>query len=657
MTFVARHLPWFVVTAAAAYLVVVMMPPPQDERALHLYDWGTIAVQDGGRIKPIDTVARNQMMLISHRQRFVDTEDESHTATRFMLDVMTSLRDSKSKAQDYKVFRIENDQVLNVIGLEPRAGFRYSLNEIRDKRWQELVKENDRALAIQEKDPKELTLFDQKVLELSSQIRAYEMMATLKDLHMSPSDSAGERWDDFITALEKQLREENQSDTYAVLFAKSLKAYREGNLKAFNEAVADYHARFDEEHPAQARKVRFEAFFNHAEPFYHCSILYVCVFVLVCLAWLGIPLPLNRAAFWLAVFTLSIHVLSLVGRMYITERPLVFVTNLYSSAVFIGSMSVALCLVLECLYPLGIGNCLAGVLGFATLLIAHNLAASGDTMGVLLAVLDTNFWLATHVTMVTFGYAATYVAGFLGLMFAVFQLRMVVMRYRNGARDWPTKVVTFTLGLPVFLVLLLADALPQLLSGTALQAAPANTDLAHQLRLTPETIKLLGRLIYGVVCFATLLSFVGTVLGGIWADQSWGRFWGWDPKENGALIIVIWNALILHARWGGLVQSRGMAALAMGGNIVTTWSWFGVNMLGVGLHSYGFMEGAAFWVLAFIGLNLVMIGACLMPSFLWRDDASRPPALDSLPIKPSKRRKDNRPAPAGAITAPSPIYR
>ena len=66
-------------------------------------------------------------------------------------------------------------------------------------------------------------------------------------------------------------------------------------------------------------------------------------------------------------------------------------------------------------------------------------------------------------------------------------------------------------------------------------------------------------MIYGIVCFALLFSFVGTVLGGIWADQSWGRFWGWDPKENGALLIVLWNALILHARWGGLVSDRGLA--------------------------------------------------------------------------------------------------
>ena len=78
----------------------------------------------------------------------------------------------------------------------------------------------------------------------------------------------------------------------------------------------------------------------------------------------------------------------------------------------------------------------------------------------------------------------------------------------------------------------------------------------------------LGQMLYGVVCFAMFFSFFGTVLGGIWADQSWGRFWGWDPKENGALLIVLMNALILHARWAGLVKQRGMAVLAIVGNMV-----------------------------------------------------------------------------------------
>src|SRR6516165_37151 len=132
------------------------------------------------------------------------------------------------------------------------------------------------------------------------------------------------------------------------------------------------------------------------------------------------------------------------------------------------------------------------------------------------------------------------------------------------------------------------------------------------------TAKSLGRMMYGVVCFATLFSFVGTILGGIWADQSWGRFWGWDPKENGALLIVIWNAIILHARWGGYARERGIAVLTVFGNIITSLSWFGVNMLGVGLHSYGFMDQAFGILLAFIASQLVIIGLGMVPAKYWR---------------------------------------
>ena len=118
---------------------------------------------------------------------------------------------------------------------------------------------------------------------------------------------------------------------------------------------------------------------------------------------------------------------------------------------------------------------------------------------------------------------------------------------------------------------------------------------------------------------------MGTVLGGIWADQSWGRFWGWDPKENGALIIVLWNALILHARMGGLVRERGIMNLAIVGNIVTAWSWFGVNMLGVGLHSYGFM-GKAFWyLLGFVASQLVLIALGSLPLRYWQSFRGKVP--------------------------------
>ncbi|MFN9367785.1 MAG: cytochrome c biogenesis protein, partial [Planctomycetia bacterium] len=122
----------------------------------------------------------------------------------------------------------------------------------------------------------------------------------------------------------------------------------------------------------------------------------------------------------------------------------------------------------------------------------------------------------------------------------------------------------------------------------------------------------LYRMTYGVVCFALFFSFIGTVLGGLWADDSWGRFWGWDPKENGALMIVLWNAALLHARWDRWIGPRGFALFAIGGNIVTAWSWFGTNQLSIGLHSYGFTSGVLMLLAAYVLSQVALVIAGLV---------------------------------------------
>ena len=189
----------------------------------------------------------------------------------------------------------------------------------------------------------------------------------------------------------------------------------------------------------------------------------------------------------------------------------------------------------------------------------------GDTLSVMQAVLDTQFWLATHVVCISIGYSVTFMAGLLGVVYCVIHLW-------NRAAD----------------------------------------DIMDE-----STLQLLGRIVYGTICFALFFSFFGTVLGGLWADDSWGRFWGWDPKENGALMIVIWNAIILHARWDNLIRDYGTSVLAVGGNIVTAWSWFGVNELGAGLHKYGFTEGRLLYLALFVLANAAfMVAAMAIGGFL-----------------------------------------
>ena len=113
----------------------------------------------------------------------------------------------------------------------------------------------------------------------------------------------------------------------------------------------------------------------------------------------------------------------------------------------------------------------------------------------------------------------------------------------------------------------------------------------------------LDSLLYGTLVFGAVFTIIGTLLGGVWADFAWGRFWGFDPKECGALFVILWAMLLLHLRVGRLVNMRTFALLNCFNVIVTFLCWFGVNLLGVGLHSYGFQGGTAVWLLGFCAVD------------------------------------------------------
>ncbi|MCU0727711.1 MAG: cytochrome c biogenesis protein CcsA, partial [Planctomycetes bacterium] len=228
--------------------------------------------------------------------------------------------------------------------------------------------------------------------------------------------------------------------------------------------------------------------------------------------------------------------IGIVLRCVIRERPPV--TTLYETLLFITATAVISALVIEAFHRRGIAIALAAVLGLFGMYLSNRYEAGRgeDTMPQLIAVLDTNFWLATHVTTISLGYAA----GLLGAAIAhVFLFARLFGLKRNE----------------------------------------------------PQFYRSIGRMMFGVACFTLLFSVVGTLLGGIWANESWGRFWGWDPKENGALMICLWTVAMIHAHLGGLIKDRGLAMASVFGGLVVVFSWWGVNLLGVGLHSYGFTSG------------------------------------------------------------------
>jgi len=582
MSKAAKIFPVALTVIMAVWLLGKTRLPKDAEAEMRIAEYGRLPVLFQGRVKPLDTHARNSLIVISDKQTWQDDAGNERLATEWLLDVMAQTPAAFSN----QVFRIPNRQVIDLLKLDPeRKRFRYSLSEFVNE-IQQIDQEANRARQV---DPKNRDVFDNQILDIANklhlymriqeshrfvvtedmnalhqQIQRYQSFEEFPLPHTVPPAN-GQDWQTFTRAgFSRMINPEPHP--YYLPMARLLYSYGEGNVEEFNDALVDYQATLKKFPPPDQGKFGYEVFFNNFSPFMKASSIYVLVFILSAFAWLFWTKPLNRAAFFLIILAFVVHTWALISRIYISGYPPV--TNLYSSAIFIGWGCVILGIILEATFKIGVGNLIAAVSGFLTLLVAHFLAGDGDTMEVMQAVLDTKFWLATHVTTISLGYTATFFAGGIGIYY--------------------------------------------ILTGL----------LTKRLDLKMEAT--LSRMIYGIVCFGLLLSFVGTVLGGLWADDSWGRFWGWDPKENGALMIVLWNGLILHARWGAIVQARGLAVLAVFGNIITAWSWFGVNQLSIGLHSYGFTSSAAFWLLVFVAFNMLIIAAGLIPVRNWRSQRSLP---------------------------------
>jgi ABC-type transport system involved in cytochrome c biogenesis permease subunit len=283
-----------------------------------------------------------------------------------------------------------------------------------------------------------------------------------------------------------------------------------------------------------------------------------------------------KGFYWITLSTTviaaSLCVLAIVIRCIIMQRPPV--GNLYDTVIFIGTTGVIILLLIEWMNRNRFSLGMAPVLGTALIILSrrYEVGDAADHLDPLVAVLDSNFWLTTHVITIALGYSA-------GLLAAMLACGYVLIRGLN-------------------------------LDGE-------NKDLRRSLT----------KVVYGCICLTVFLSLVGTVLGGIWANYSWGRFWGWDPKENGALMIVLWTLAILHARVGGIIKDWGLHLAAMFTACVVAFSWWHVNFLGVGLHNYGFTAGkGTIWIFYIVMLVFMLFGfMCMLLEKL---------SVEGKPLKP-----------------------
>ena len=335
--------------------------------------------------------------------------------------------------------------------------------------------------------------------------------------------------------------------------------------EAFLEEAQKFSKRIWEDASAcgEGGKIGMEVSFYKAQYFYRALMLFVLGFLLTAFSWLAPQSKLSKRLTWgvvgCSVGGLVFLVVGIVIRSIIQGRPPIY--NLYDTILCVTAVAIIVSLLMEYVNRQRLGLGVSVVLGAAGMFLAMRFEVknASDTMESMRAVLASNFWLSTHVVSVIIGYSGGLLAAGIAHVYILARLFGV----KKGDREF---------------------------------------------------YKSATRMTYGVLCFALFFALVGTVLGGIWANYSWGRFWGWDPKENGAFMIVLWCLAILHGRMGGYIRDLGVNICAVLGAIIVSFSWWGVNNLGVGLHSYGFTEGIWPTLFAFWGFELLVVAAGV---FLW----------------------------------------
>ncbi len=542
-------------------LVAQAQTPQITPRAVEIFE--ILPIQDGGRVKPVSTYADFTLLRLSGKKSLTRERGDDKLTVRSSEWLLGLIYHPEAAAED-RVFLVSDDAALDAIGLahvDKRKRDRYCFRELQpgiDKLYQ---KANEYSRI----PDKERDSVQTQIVNLAEAMDIYGTLSGRMALAVVPPELSAPKDSEWLTPEEVQLRET------APMFKDKLGAQQKQLAAGFADLArkAEDPAAFELQlaalsaqivPAAEARheynRIPLERFYYSADLLTKAQVVFILAFLAVAFAWMAprAKTPYRIAAL-LAICGCALVIASIAIRCIIRGRPPV--STLYETVLFITGVSTFVALIAERITRQRLALSAAAVLGLVGVFIANGYETldKKDTMPSLVAVLDTNFWLATHVTAITVGYAA----GMLAAALASFYLVFKAFGFRREERS-------FYAGL--------------------------------------------GRMVYGVLCFGVIFSTVGTILGGIWANDSWGRFWGWDPKENGALLIVLSQLVILHARMGGYLKEHGVCAAAALGGTVVAFSWFGVNLLGVGLHSYGFTNGIrnALWAYYGIQWGIVLLG-------------------------------------------------
>lgn len=504
-----------------------------------------LPVQADGRLKPFDSFAREMLELVYGKQKY-----ESREAFEIILTWMLAPQTWQAK----ELFEVRNFDMLTRMGLDPKKRHYKGDELFTNAKFSELRAE----LAAKRESKEKLTPYFQALQRLENQFFVFSEIASGRMIRLMPPKE-GDTW---IAVADLQGEAQESFLELTKGFIAVISGTAEGKTsselldlkKNLDEKVLAFQdiARVNnpDKYP-DGRKIQLETFYNLFHPFKWAYIFYLLGAVFVLFAWITSQHKIMIPAWGLIGTGFLLHTTGFVIRSYLMDRAPV--TNMYETVVWVAWGSLVFAGVLEKIYKFKF-IILAGALIAAFAMIIADTApiVLDPSLQPLEPVLRSNYWLTIHVMTITISYAAFFLA------FALADIGLIY--FLKGEEKHKDKIKAIVMS------------------------------------------------VYRAIQIGVVFLAPGIILGGIWADYSWGRFWGWDPKETWALIALLGYLAVLHGRLVGWIKDFGMVVSGVLTFSLVIMAWYGVNfVLGAGLHSYGFGAGGVEYVSGFVLAHLLLV--------------------------------------------------
>jgi ABC-type transport system involved in cytochrome c biogenesis permease subunit len=504
-------------------------------------EFGKLAVQDNGRRKPIDTFAQESMLRITGKSAFEATDGHKWTPNEWVLSMLLETHDWKSEP----MILVGHRPLAEKLGLDP-ATKRFSIEQLAKlPELEKLAKAVHQRRTTEEKP--ELDRMEQEVESVSGRIGLFMSIAQgATMLVVPPKLSAKEAW--VIPPQFGQYYKEQDFAKSTGFLQAMAKGCETGDAFNFSLNARNLRLALRDLSPAiypSENALALETFYNHLHAFSRAAWLYLLGLIALGIyaARPGAPAAFKWIGISAALAALMFHAAGITLRCFIAGRPPV--TNMFESIVWVAFIANVFGFIFFLRYRAALYLLAALPVGALSLALVLNIPiAMPPNIDPLVPVLRDNFWLTIHVLSITAGYGAFFLAMAFG--------HIVLFRYAM----WP------------------------------------------EVTRRDATLHFWN---YRILQLGTLLLAAGTILGGVWANYSWGRFWGWDPKETWALIALLCYIVALHGRIAGWWSHFGLAMASCVCFLAVLMAWYGVNfVLGKGLHSYGFGIGGEGYVAGFL---------------------------------------------------------